>query len=100
MIIDIGDFDKMNRKTKKRRIEDKRTWGYCFLYAIKQYYKHGGYIMIRRSKKTFLPFPHFLWCPNEKCRRMKQFIPVKERRHYKWLPPFYLFKGKEKSGDD
>lgn len=92
---------KTNYKpSAKRRIEDKHSWGYCFIYAIKQYYKHGGYIMIRRSKKTILPFPHFLWCPVNGCKRLKQFVPVKEKKRYRFIPPIYFFRGKEKEGDD
>jgi len=35
--------------------------GNCLLYALRQWWRHGGYLIVRRSRHLWLP--HVLWAP-------------------------------------
>ncbi len=67
----------------------------CFWYAIMNYVKHGGYIIVRKSH--YGRFPHFLWVKDLKDLDVKHYVPDNpiERK----VPPL-IFDGIVKTKDD
>ena len=86
--------------------DKKVSWGYCLIYAVKMWIKHGGYLVFRRTLKTrkglfkYILLPHALWCPNAGCEKLKQFVPIKDFKICDWIPLLWLFKGQVKEGDE
>lgn len=76
----------------------------CVIYAIKQYYQYGGYLVFRKTrlnKFRWLAWFHVLWLPSDcpkggKCTGLESFVPQDEI--YRIFPPPW-FKGKVKKGD-
>jgi hypothetical protein len=64
----------------------------CLVYALRKWFTHGGYVVMRRSRYGW--WPHFLWSPD--LLQFFAFVPVK-RPHRRWLPPLW-FKGSERKG--
>lgn len=61
-------------------------YGNCWTYALPRWWRHGGYLAIRRADGVglcrFLPVPHAIWI-SRLARRgnvMRQFVPVKRRQ--------------------
>jgi hypothetical protein len=53
------------------------TWNNCLVWALWQWYRHGGYLVIRRAgKRRQLWWPHFLWMEKEG-GKLYHFTPVK-----------------------
>lgn len=67
-------------------------WGNCLCWALAKWRKHGGYLVIRRSRYGW--FPHFLHMDRE--GNIESFVPDDPKR--KKLPP-PVFKGSVKRGD-
>lgn len=65
----------------------------CLIFALCQWYKNGGYLVVRKSRWGW--WPHFLWSADLKS--FEQFAPTNPV--HKKFPPF-LFKGSIKIGDD
>lgn len=65
----------------------------CLIWALVRWWRHGGYIVVRRS--YWGPFPHFLW--SRDLKRFWSYQPVSPR-HKKFPPPF--FRGEVKEGDE
>ncbi len=63
------------------------TYGNCFIYALRQRWRHGGYVITRRSKYGW--WPHFIWSPD--LREFRHFIPDRPA-HERLIPPL-LFRG-------
>jgi hypothetical protein len=66
------------------------VWSNCYLYALRQWYWHGGYVVLAKSKYGW--WPHALWSPD--LRHFDEFVPDKPRR--RWFPPL-LFQGHVKT---
>lgn len=49
------------------------------------WWRHGGYIVIRRSKQG--PYPHFIWCEDLGNAKIQHFVPAvhKKDRKFKHL---------------
>jgi hypothetical protein len=65
----------------------------CLVYALRKWFRHGGYLIIRKSRWGW--FPHFLWSPAAP-PEAEQYIPVNPKRRL--LPPL-IFRGHVKRGD-
>lgn len=63
-------------------------WGNCYLYALRQWWRHGGHVVVRRSHWGW--WPHMAWSPNLK--EFYDFVPVAEYRK-RWFPP-PVFRGR------
>lgn len=70
------------------------SWGNCLCWALRQWRKHGGYLVIRRSRYGW--FPHFLWLSADR-QTLQSFVPDNPK-HKKLPPP--VFRGNVKSGDE
>jgi hypothetical protein len=51
----------------------------CLVWAIRQWHRNGGYLVIRRSHSG--PFWHFMWSQN--LRKVEGYSPIK--RKYGWV---------------
>lgn len=69
-------------------------WNNCLVWALVQWKRYGGYILMRRSKWTTLP--HFLWMSRDK-KRIEHFVPDFPKKRL-FPPP--IFKGHVKKDDD
>jgi hypothetical protein len=72
--------------------------GNCWTYALKNWFKYGGYIAVRKAPDVkilnFIPIYHVIWVLDLKDAELRQFVPIK-RKHNKWAPFFaIIFKGK------
>lgn len=54
--------------------------GNCIVYALRQWWRHGGYIIVRRSR--YLWVPHVLWAPPGGLddARVQHFVPEQPTR--------------------
>ena len=62
-------------------------WSNCYLFAIQQWYRHGGYIVLTKSQYGW--WPHAFH--SEDLRRFTDFVPLAPKRR-RWLPPL-VFRG-------
>jgi len=46
----------------------------CLFFAIKKIVKHGGYLIIRKSRDGW--FPHFIWASDLNDARIEHWQPV------------------------
>ncbi len=55
--------------------------GNCLLYALQQYLRHGGYLIVRPSRRLWL-VPHVLWSPPGGLdgATLKHFVPERPTR--------------------
>jgi hypothetical protein len=67
----------------------------CFFWAIAQWYKHGGYVVMRKSHYGNLP--HFLWLKDFHSKPLS-FVPNIIYRYF--IFPKLLFRGHIQSGDE
>jgi hypothetical protein len=65
----------------------------CFLWACRKWRKHGGYLVIRKSRYGW--WWHFLWMPADRSE-IESYVP--DNPKHKTLPP-PVFKGSVKKGD-
>lgn len=75
----------------------------CLPWSFKKYLKHGGYLVIRRTRLGKIRWwPHFLWLPpecditGEPCKSLQSFVPTEKK--IRLVPPI-IFDGYEKKGD-
>jgi hypothetical protein len=68
-------------------------WSNCLVWAIQQWKRHGGYILMRRSH--WGKFPHFLWMSKDR-KQLASFVPDNPKRK-KFPPP--IFKGHVRTDD-
>lgn len=61
----------------------------CFLYAVTQYAKYGGAIVVVPSKMGW--WPHLMWSPDGVS--FYEFNPTWDKRKWKWRIPPVLFTG-------
>lgn len=72
------------------------TLGNCWAFALARWWKHGGYIVIRKSDKNgflgFLPLPHILWLRrmNWNNAEVEHLVPVVRKRS-KWFPWYAVY---------
>lgn len=66
----------------------------CLFWALKKWFKDGGYIVIRRSKYGW--FPHFLWMCKDTII-LESYVPKNPKK--RTFPPI-LFRGHVKRGDE
>lgn len=57
----------------------------CVFFALSQWWKKGGYIIIRKSKWGW--WPHLLWSPDLK--EFWEYQPQKPNHHLLIPPPLY-----------
>lgn len=71
----------------------RRTWwSNCYVYAVQQTRRSGGYVVLCASKwSRLIPWIHAMWTDFHEIRT---FEPV-TRKHRRWLPPFW-FRGYER----
>lgn len=62
----------------------------CWVWALWQWFKYGGSIIVRKSK--YGPFPHFMWSPD--MMTIYDYNPIQPRNRI--MPPT-VFKGEVKS---
>jgi hypothetical protein len=65
------------------------VWSNCLFWAVRQWAREGGYLLIRKSH--YGPFPHFLWSADLK--QFSSFVPLDPR--HKLIPP-PIFRGEVK----
>ena len=83
----------------------------CIPYAVSQYHKHGGYIVLRKTRFNrfrWIIWFHMLWLPPEcpkggACQGLESFVPdiktVEDINSLiKIFPPLW-YKGHVKKGD-
>lgn len=71
----------------------------CFIYALRMWHRHGGYIIIRRSR--YLWIPHFLWAPPGGLdgAELRHFVPVSPSRRPWMIWRALRFEGIVKNSD-
>lgn len=50
----------------------------CLIFALKKWFKHGGYLIIRKSNHGY--FPHFLWSKDLKNAHVEHYVPIDPKR--------------------
>lgn len=68
----------------------------CILFAFYQWFKFGGYIIVRKSRYGM--WPHFMWTQSLKDLEIVEYVPVKVYRKLYVPPP--VFKGYVRRGKD
>lgn len=56
----------------------------CLVFALRQWWRFGGYIVLRRSH--YGPFSHVCWSAD--LRMFEEFVPRDPRR--RWVPPLFF----------
>lgn len=57
----------------------------CLLFVFIRWWKHSGYVVIRKSHYGF--WPHFLW--SKDLKEFEEYTPSKPNHHLIIPPPFY-----------
>lgn len=58
----------------------------CLIYAVRQYLRRGGHVVMRKSH--WGPWPHFAWSADLK--KFEAFVPVEgTRMDVRFPPPFF-----------
>lgn len=72
----------------------------CLFFALNKWFKHGGYIAIRRSRyHSFIP--HIIWIKDLKDAEIEHYTPVNPKQHLiSIIFHKFLFKGQIKTKDD
>ena len=71
----------------------------CLIVALALWQRHGGYVVIRRSRHTWVP--HFMWTKSIEGLEVIEYKPVKPHRGrlFKLLPVrAILFRGRMRRG--
>ena len=68
----------------------------CLFFALNKWLKHGGYLVIRKSRYGF--WPHFIWCKDLKNAEIEHYVPTVSRLKLEQLHKF-VFKGMIKFDD-
>lgn len=73
--------------------------GNCLIYALRLWWRHGGYIIVRRSR--YLWVPHVLWAPPGGLDEapVQHFVPVRPTRTSWKIWRALWFKGKVLTSD-
>jgi hypothetical protein len=86
-------------------LNPKSEWGNCWSHVLPLWWKHGGYLIVRRAYGNMflgcLPLPHVLWAKKLNLDRndVEHFSPV-ERKRTKWFPWYAVyFRGRVVNGD-
>lgn len=58
----------------KFKIRIKKT--NCIIFCFENYFKHGGYIIIRKSKYGW--YPHFIWAKSIKNLKVRHISPIND----------------------
>lgn len=64
--------------------------GNCLIFAIRMWWKHDGYVAIRKSRYGW--WPHFIWIEDLKDAKIQQFVPLERKLHIKYVDKIF-FKG-------
>ena len=62
----------------------------CLLFALAKWWKHGGYVIIRKSHWGW--WPHFIWCKDLRDAEIEQYVPIGDKLPFSFMK--VLFKGK------
>jgi len=57
----------------------------CLIWALRQWFRRGGYLIIRRSRH--LTIPHFLWAPKDgldSCKGIRHYTPTHPKKSGWW----------------
>lgn len=71
----------------------------CLIVALALWWRHGGYVIVRRSRYTWVP--HFMWAKSIEGLEIVEYKPVTPRRSllFKLLPiHVVLFRGRMRRG--
>jgi hypothetical protein len=69
----------------------------CLIFALRKWFKSGGYLVIRASKRG--PWLHFLWCRDLRDAEIEHYVPSRGRLKVGSISKF-LFRGKVKVRDN
>lgn len=71
----------------------------CLLFALRMWWRHGGYLIVRRSRYLWLP--HFLWAPPGGLRRARvaHYVPISPSRRPWMVWRAALFRGRVMRGE-
>ena len=74
-------------------------WSNCLLWALGMWLRHGGYVVVRRTRRTWLGgrrgwWPHALWSPDG--REHWSYVPPDGQ--HRFLPP-PLFRGEVREAE-
>lgn len=75
--------------------------GNCLIYALRKWWREGGYLVIRRSHASRF-IPHVLHLDADMCahkRCMSHFVPCRQKMDWKKFVHKLWFTGKVKKGD-
>lgn len=68
----------------------------CLIFALRKWFKEGGYVIIRKSRFGF--WPHFIWCRDLKDAEIEHYVPIVGKLDKGPVQKF-LFKGYVKNHD-
>lgn len=69
----------------------------CFMFAVRKWWREGGYIAIRKSRH--LPILHFIWVKSLDGCEIQHYVPVEPRKGLRGLCHKMHFEGKIKTTD-
>lgn len=72
----------------------------CLIFAVVQYFRHGGYIIVRRSRYRWVP--HFIWAPPGGLDKatVRHYVPVRPGVGRPWqVWRAVLFRGRVRTCD-
>lgn len=74
--------------------------GNCILYALRQWLRHGGYLIVRKSRYLWL-VPHVLWSPPGGLDEatVRHFVPEEPTRQPWRVWRALWFRGRVKEDD-
>lgn len=74
--------------------------GNCILYALRQWLRHGGYLIVRKSRFLWL-VPHVLWAPPGGLDEatVRHFVPEEPTRQPWRVWRALWFRGRVKTDD-
>lgn len=87
--------EKYKDKSTGEIYEFETFWTNCLWWAVYKWFTKGGYLLIRKAK-SIIPYPHFLWKPDE-TSPVYHVVPVYNVGAWVLLVP--LFKGYVKCND-
>ena len=69
----------------------------CFIFALRRWFKRGGYLIIRKSDAGW--YPHFIWAESLKDLEIEHYTVDEFHPLMRFMPAF-LFKGYVKKHDN
>jgi len=74
-------------------------YGNCLIFAIGKFIRFGGYIIVRKSRTTWIP--HFMWTKSITNLEIEEYKPIKplNGKLFRWFPiHVMIFEGRVRKG--